>query len=136
MSAFPPSKARLLEITKLQCKIFNQNFNPTHMRTGAKILNKKLKGDAIKNYYGNPDFIRFKDLRTLYPTLTFVDPEEAYRVKVLEAYVLKIFSYIELFTNILSDVNVEVKVLQQRRRKQVIKTRRRNRKGLHTGICK
>ncbi|ODQ59027.1 hypothetical protein WICANDRAFT_63527 [Wickerhamomyces anomalus NRRL Y-366-8] len=82
MSSFLPPKSRLLELTKLRCNIFNENFNPLNIRTGSKILTQRLKGENIKRYYGNPDMIRFKELRSLYPTIDWVDPAEVYRLKI------------------------------------------------------
>jgi len=91
MSSFLPSKSKLLELTKLQCKIFNQNFNPTLQRTGSKILTKKLKGDTIKSYYGPTDFPKFKDLKSMFPALRFTDPDQKYRLRINAAYVYFVF---------------------------------------------
>lgn len=78
------SKARLLKVAELSAKIFDQNFNPTNVRTGAKILSKRLKGQTLAGYYGNPDTLKFKNLKTLYPGIKFVDPEEEYRLSMVE----------------------------------------------------
>ncbi|AET37840.1 mitochondrial 37S ribosomal protein mS33 Ecym_2087 [Eremothecium cymbalariae DBVPG len=78
------SKDKLLRLSELSAKIFDQNFNPSGVRTGAKILSKRLKGPAIANYYPNPDFIKFKQLKSLYPGFTFTDEEEAYRTSMVE----------------------------------------------------
>lgn len=98
------------------------------MRTGSKILTKRLKGDNIKQYYGNPDMIRFKDLRSLYPTIDWVDPQEVYRLRINQSYVVYLLSKVLtlLLTILITDVNVEVKVLQRKRRKRVMIRRRRN----------
>ncbi|CDO94798.1 unnamed protein product [Kluyveromyces dobzhanskii CBS 2104] len=77
-------KSRLLKLAEISAKIFDQNFNPTNARTGSKILAQRLKGPAISNYYGNPDFIKFKQLKKLYPGMNFVDEEEQYRLTMLE----------------------------------------------------
>ncbi|SCU85983.1 LAME_0D03928g1_1 [Lachancea meyersii CBS 8951] len=78
-------KQRLLEVASLSAKIFNQNFNPTATRNGGKILAKRLKGPSIAGYYGNPDFLKFKHLKTLYPGFKFADQEEDYRLLMNEA---------------------------------------------------
>jgi small subunit ribosomal protein S33 len=79
-----PSKARLLEVAKIQAKIFH-NMTPTAtpQRTGAKILKRPLKGDTIASYYGPKDFITTKQLNSRFPMYKFVDPEEEYRLDVL-----------------------------------------------------
>ncbi|CCD24553.1 mitochondrial 37S ribosomal protein mS33 NDAI_0D02390 [Naumovozyma dairenensis CBS 421] len=81
----PVLKARLLKVAELSAKIFDENFNPTGARTGAKILSQRLKGPAIASYYGNPDVLKFKHLKTLYPNFQFTDPEENYRLAKIEA---------------------------------------------------
>lgn len=73
-------KERLLKLYGLSAKIFEQNFNPTGVRTGSHILSKRLKGPAVAGYYGNPDWIKFKNLSTLFPDVDFVDPVEQYRL--------------------------------------------------------
>ncbi|CDR39207.1 CYFA0S03e00848g1_1 [Cyberlindnera fabianii] len=78
-----PSKARLLQLAQVQAKIFNQVFNPTGERTGAKYLKQKLKGDVIKSYYGPTEFITTKQLNAKFPMYKFVDPEEEYRLDIL-----------------------------------------------------
>lgn len=73
-------KARLAKLYELSAKIFNQNYNPTGVRTGSQILAKRLKGPTVADYYGNPDWIKFKHLSTLFPDVEFVDPVEQYRL--------------------------------------------------------
>lgn len=78
-------KARLLKVAELSAKIFDQNFNPTGIRTGSKILNERLKGPSIASYYGNPDILKFRHLKTLYPDIEFVNLDERYRLSMVEA---------------------------------------------------
>ncbi|SCU99322.1 LADA_0H18998g1_1 [Lachancea dasiensis] len=78
-------KHRLQEVAALSAKIFKQNFNPTAARNGGKILAQRLRGPSLANYYGNPDFVKFKHLKTLYPGFTFADQEEDYRLLMNEA---------------------------------------------------
>ncbi|ODV98168.1 hypothetical protein PACTADRAFT_185414 [Pachysolen tannophilus NRRL Y-2460] len=79
-----PSRQRLLELQKLSCEIFQTTFNPTNQRTGSKILSKRLIGPTVANYYGNPDFLKFKDVAKLYKNEDFklVDPREEYRLNL------------------------------------------------------
>ncbi|CAR25879.1 ZYRO0A10230p [Zygosaccharomyces rouxii] len=79
------SKDRLLKVAELSAKIFDQNFNPSGVRTGSQILAKRLKGPAVASYYGDPDLLRFRHLRTLYPGFKFADLDEEYRLTMLEA---------------------------------------------------
>lgn len=78
-------KQRLLSLYKLSAKIFNQNFNLNNTRDGTKYLTRRLKGQAIVDYYGTRDFLSFRNLKTLFPLDTFVDPDEEYRVNKVES---------------------------------------------------
>jgi small subunit ribosomal protein S33 len=80
-----PAKARLQEVLKLQSKVFHQTYNPTKIRTGSKYLTQKLKGDAIKDYYGPTNFMKMKDLRRMFPLYDFIDPVEEYRLDILKS---------------------------------------------------
>ncbi|KEF52415.1 uncharacterized protein A1O9_11656 [Exophiala aquamarina CBS 119918] len=51
MSLPLPSRGRLLELSKLQCSIFSQTFNPNQQRLGNKILRQRLKGPTLAAYY-------------------------------------------------------------------------------------
>lgn len=77
-------KNRLMKLYEVSAKIFDQNFNAAGTRTGAKILAKRLKGPSVANYYGNPDFIKFKNLKTLFPDSEYIDEEEHYRLTKVE----------------------------------------------------
>ncbi|SCV00073.1 LAMI_0G02718g1_1 [Lachancea mirantina] len=79
------SKTQLLKLAEISAKIFDQNFNPSCNRTGSKILSKRLKGSSVAGYYGNPDFLKFKHLKTLYSEFNFVDKDEEYRLMMIEA---------------------------------------------------
>lgn len=46
-----PTRARLLEVEKLHCDIFQTSFNPTSVRTGAKYLRGRLRGPSMVDYY-------------------------------------------------------------------------------------
>lgn len=77
-------KDRILKVAQISAKIFDQHFNPLAVRTGSKILSSRLKGKSISSYYGNPDFIKFKHLKKIYPGFNFVDEEEEYRLSMIE----------------------------------------------------
>ncbi|GCE98296.1 mitochondral 37S ribosomal protein S27 [Zygosaccharomyces mellis] len=79
------SRERLLKVAELSAKIFDQNFNPSGVRTGSQILAKRLKGPTVAGYYGDPDLLKFRHLRTLYPGFKFADLDEEYRLTMLEA---------------------------------------------------
>ncbi|CAG57968.1 uncharacterized protein GVI51_B02145 [Nakaseomyces glabratus] len=78
-------KSRLLAVAELSAKIFDQGFNPSGARTGAKILSQRLKGPAVSSYYGNPDFVKFRTIRKLYSDIPMSDPEEDYRLMMVSA---------------------------------------------------
>ncbi|CCH41452.1 Mitochondral 37S ribosomal protein S27 [Wickerhamomyces ciferrii] len=90
-----PNKARLLELVKLRCKVFNENYNPTNIRTGSKILSSKLKGPTVKDYYGNPEILSLRQVQGLHPEMKFADPAEVYRLKIHASYVLLYFDYLK-----------------------------------------
>ena len=77
-------KERLAKLAELSAKIFQQNYNPSGVRTGTKILSRRLKGPSVAAYYGNPDLLKFKHLKTLFPDSEFIDEEEQYRLSKVE----------------------------------------------------
>ncbi|KAH8677932.1 mitochondrial ribosomal subunit S27-domain-containing protein [Xylariales sp. PMI_506] len=44
-------RARLLQLTKLQCEIFSTTYNPDGVRMGNKILRQRLRGPTLAKYY-------------------------------------------------------------------------------------
>ncbi|KIH94961.1 hypothetical protein SPBR_03560 [Sporothrix brasiliensis 5110] len=44
-------RARLLELLKAQCRVFNMTYNPEGIRTGNKVLRQRLRGPALASYY-------------------------------------------------------------------------------------
>lgn len=80
--------AKFQALAKIRSEIFGTNFNPDGARTGAKVLRKKLVGPTIANYYNNPDMIKFKHLKKLFPQFSFVNEDEEYRLTMVAAYVL------------------------------------------------
>ncbi|CCH62516.1 hypothetical protein TBLA_0H02310 [Henningerozyma blattae CBS 6284] len=77
-------KNRLRDVAEIQARIFNRTLNPTNKRTGAKFLSRNLRGPSLINYYGNPDFIKFKQVKAIFPNIKLIDPEEYYRVSRVE----------------------------------------------------
>lgn len=81
-----PNKEKLLKLEQLQCQIFRNTFNPTKMKTGAKILSAPLKGQTLANYYGPSDFPSIaKVARALStPSFTVINEPEQYRMERVE----------------------------------------------------
>ncbi|EFI28128.1 hypothetical protein CC1G_14155 [Coprinopsis cinerea okayama7 len=77
MSAIVPS--RLAALAKLRCSIFQQTYNPTGVRTGAKYLKQKLRGPAMTMYY--PTRLNISALARQLPELELVDEEEMERIE-------------------------------------------------------
>merc|ERR1712093_264387 len=59
-------RARILDLMKVQCKIFSTTFNPEALRLGNKVLRRRLKGPALAAYYPRK-VATIKDLQKLYP---------------------------------------------------------------------
>lgn len=81
-----PSKDLLFKLEQTQCQVFRTTFNPTKMRTGAKILTAPLKGQTLANYYGPSDFPSIakvaRQLST--PSFSVINEPEQYRVERVE----------------------------------------------------
>ncbi|KAK3387026.1 mitochondrial ribosomal subunit S27-domain-containing protein [Podospora didyma] len=44
-------RARMLDLLKVQCKLFSTTYNPDGIRAGNKILRQRLRGPALAAYY-------------------------------------------------------------------------------------
>lgn len=77
-----PSKARLLELTKLSKQIFHESFNPSQARRGTSVLRSTLRGPAVKDYYYPSQFLKFKNLKAMFPDLYLMDAKEQYRLDI------------------------------------------------------
>ncbi|KAI9883621.1 MAG: hypothetical protein M1823_004609 [Watsoniomyces obsoletus] len=76
-------RSRILDLMKVQCRIFAASFNPQGLRTGNKVLRQRLKGPAMAAYYPRrPAGIR--DLRKLFPQLETWDEHEEERLESLQ----------------------------------------------------
>ncbi|AGO13475.1 AaceriACL141Cp [[Ashbya] aceris (nom. inval.)] len=78
-------KERLQQVAQISARIFDQCYNPSGARIGTKILTKRLRGPAMVQYYGNPDVLRFRQLKSLYPGFKFIDEEEQYRLQMVDS---------------------------------------------------
>ncbi|KAM0801190.1 mitochondrial ribosomal subunit S27-domain-containing protein [Usnea florida] len=45
------SQSRILDLLKVQCRIFSQTFNPSRLRTGNRVLRQRLRGPSVAAYY-------------------------------------------------------------------------------------
>lgn len=81
-----PSRQQLLKLEEIQSRVFRTTFNPTKMKTGAKILSAPLKGQTLANYYGPTDFPSIaKVARSLStPFYEVINEPEQYRVERVE----------------------------------------------------
>ncbi|MCJ1307232.1 mitochondral 37S ribosomal protein S27 [Agyrium rufum] len=77
------SRARVLDLLKVQCRIFSTTFNPERHRTGNKILRQKLVGPSVAAYYPRRT-VTFKDLQRAYPNDETYDEDEEDRLESLE----------------------------------------------------
>ncbi|KAK1832745.1 armadillo-type protein [Podospora conica] len=71
-------RARLLDLMKVQCQIFQTTFNPEGIRTGNKILRQRLRGPALLSYYPQK-LVTFKHLQKKfekYDLITYEEEEE------------------------------------------------------------
>ncbi|EFW98751.1 pumilio-family RNA-binding repeat protein [Grosmannia clavigera kw1407] len=74
-------RPRLLDLMKIQCKIFATTFNPEGVRMGNKVLRQRLRGSALAAYYPRR-VVTFKDLqRGFGPDLIADDELDADRLE-------------------------------------------------------
>ncbi|KAI4290715.1 MAG: hypothetical protein L6R35_000022 [Caloplaca aegaea] len=74
------ARSRVLDLMKVQCRIFSSTFNPDRTRTGNKVLRERLKGPSLAAYYPRR-VATFKDLKNLYPDLETWDDDEEDRLE-------------------------------------------------------
>ncbi|KAG0647952.1 small ribosomal subunit mS33 [Hyphodiscus hymeniophilus] len=82
-------RSRILDLLKVQCRIFNHTFNPERLRTGNKILRQRLKGPALAAYYPQK-MATIPDLQRAYAAEgleTINEPEDDRRehIRILKA---------------------------------------------------
>ncbi|GFN21037.1 mitochondrial 37S ribosomal protein mS33 [Aspergillus vadensis CBS 113365] len=77
--------SRLLDLVKVQCRIFSLNFNPERARLGNKILRQRLRGPALAAWYPRKT-VSFRDLQDTYSRsgLTMFDEAEDDREEAIQ----------------------------------------------------
>ncbi|CAK7238911.1 MAG: hypothetical protein STHCBS139747_000332 [Sporothrix thermara] len=76
-------RARLLDLMKVQCKVFQTTFNPEGIRMGNKVLRQRLRGPALASYYPRK-LVTIKDLQREFNTdYTIINEEEEDRLEHL-----------------------------------------------------
>ncbi|KAI9735196.1 MAG: mitochondral 37S ribosomal protein S27 [Cirrosporium novae-zelandiae] len=73
-------RARILDLMKIQCRIFNTTFNPEGLRLGNKVLRQRLRGPALASYYPRRT-VTLKDLKKAFPDFTVWDDDEEDRLE-------------------------------------------------------
>ncbi|CAK7267808.1 hypothetical protein SEPCBS57363_002778 [Sporothrix epigloea] len=76
------TRARILDLMKVQCKVFSTTFNPEGIRMGNKILRQRLRGPALASYYPRR-IVNIKDLQREFPDFTIINEEEEDRLEHL-----------------------------------------------------
>lgn len=71
--------AKLRQLTRLRCAIFQTSYNPTSIRTGAKYLRTRLRGPSMVQYY--PEEFNIARIARQYPELEMVDEDERQRLQ-------------------------------------------------------
>ncbi|KAF2238554.1 hypothetical protein EV356DRAFT_529010 [Viridothelium virens] len=74
------ARSRVLDLMKVQCRIFNTTFNPDRLRTGNKILRQRLRGPTLAQYYPRR-VVTIGDLRKAYPDYEVWDEKEEERLE-------------------------------------------------------
>ncbi|KAF4631790.1 hypothetical protein G7Y89_g6345 [Cudoniella acicularis] len=79
-------RSRILDLMKVQCRIFSHTFNPEGLRLGNKVLRQRLKGPALAAYYPRK-MATFKDLQKAYgDSFETYNEEEEERLEMLKMY--------------------------------------------------
>ncbi|KAL5332896.1 mitochondrial ribosomal subunit S27-domain-containing protein [Aspergillus crustosus] len=81
--------SRLLDLAKVQCRLFSLNYNPDGLRLGNKVLRQRLRGPTLAAWYPKKT-VSFKDLQITCNTLGLTtfdedqdDREEAIQIAKL-----------------------------------------------------
>ena len=78
-----PSSSAVSSLKALQAKVFGTTYNPTHARTGAKVLRQRLQGPSMLSYY--PPTVNFRAIEKFAPSLgRLKDARELQREKDVE----------------------------------------------------
>merc|ERR1711939_870572 len=76
-------RQRVLDLMKVQSRIFSTIFNPAAQRLGNKVLRQRLRGPSLAAYYPGR-VATFKDLRALYPNHELYDEDEEDRLEHIQ----------------------------------------------------
>ncbi|KAI7491315.1 hypothetical protein KC351_g34 [Hortaea werneckii] len=76
-------RQRVLDLMKVQSRIFSTIFNPAAQRLGNKVLRQRLRGPSLAAYYPRR-VATFKDLRALYPNHELYDEDEEDRLEHIQ----------------------------------------------------
>ncbi|KAL4949949.1 mitochondrial ribosomal subunit S27-domain-containing protein [Aspergillus filifer] len=68
--------SRLLDLAKVQCRVFSMNFNPEGLRLGNKVLRQRLRGPTLAAWYPQKT-VSFRDLRGMCKSLGLTTFDEA-----------------------------------------------------------
>ncbi|KAF1809836.1 hypothetical protein P152DRAFT_402658 [Eremomyces bilateralis CBS 781.70] len=77
------ARSRVVDLMRVQCRIFNTTFNPNRLRIGTKILRQRLRGAALASYYP-PRVGTIQQLRKDFPRAVIEDEEEQDRLEHIE----------------------------------------------------
>ncbi|KAJ8609985.1 hypothetical protein MRB53_038825 [Persea americana] len=76
------AKERIIDLWRVQARVFNTIFNPTAQRLGNKILRQRLRGQSMLAYY--PQRVGpFKQLKKAYKGFDTYDDKEEDRLESL-----------------------------------------------------
>ncbi|KAI7300408.1 hypothetical protein KC315_g17171 [Hortaea werneckii] len=76
-------RQRILDLMKVQSRIFSTIFNPAAQRLGNKVLRQRLRGPSLAAYYPRR-VATFKDLKALYPNHELYDEDEEDRLEHIQ----------------------------------------------------
>ncbi|KAK9492916.1 mitochondrial ribosomal subunit S27-domain-containing protein [Lipomyces doorenjongii] len=79
-----PSSVRLRQLLKASCEVFQTVYNPDNIRTGNKILRRKMKGPAAISYYPIESPVKFRHIRAAYPMFEFPNTPDEHRITMNE----------------------------------------------------
>ncbi|TKA31126.1 hypothetical protein B0A50_02095 [Salinomyces thailandicus] len=81
-------RQRLLDLLKVQTRIFSTTYNPTGLRLGNKILRQRLRGPSLAAYYPRRT-ATFRDLKRLYAPGGFEMYEESEEDRLEHLQIMK-----------------------------------------------
>merc|ERR1712070_687210 len=82
-AAMSVPRQRVLDLMKVQSRIFSTIFNPAAQRLGNKVLRQRLRGPSLAAYYPRR-VATFKDLKALYPNHELYDEDEEDRLEHIQ----------------------------------------------------